>query len=49
MIRDIYGLGSVLHKKFKLLEIAYNSFMVTLVLGVSSFITTFVWVLQRSS
>ena len=48
MIRDIYGIGSVLQKKFSLLQMAYNSFMVALVLGVSSFITVFVWILTKA-
>ena len=48
MIRNIYGLGAVLNKKFALLRIAYTSFMVALVLGVSSFITVFVWIIQKA-
>ena len=46
MIRNLYGLGSVLRKKFALLKWAYNAFMAALVLGVSSFIGVFVWILQ---
>ena len=46
MIRDIYGLGAVLHKKFSLLQVAYTSFMIALILGVSSFIGVFIWILQ---
>ena len=46
MIRDIYGLGAVLHKKFALLQVAYTSFMVALILGVGSFISVFIWILQ---
>ena len=46
MIRNIYGLGAVLKKKFALLKIAYTSFMVALILGVFSFITLFVWILR---
>jgi len=46
MIRNIYGLGSVLKKKFALLKIAYTAFMAALVLGVSSFIGVFVWILH---
>jgi hypothetical protein len=38
MIRDIYGLGSVLQKKFKLLRIAYTLFMIALIAGVTLFI-----------
>lgn len=48
MIRNIYGLGSVLYKKFVLLQYAYMSFMVALVLGVSSFIGVFIWLSQRT-
>ena len=46
MIRDIHGLGSVLHKKFTLLQIAYTSFMIALILGVTSFIGVFFWILR---
>lgn len=46
MIRDIHGLGSVLHKKFTLLQVAYTSFMIALILGVSSFIGVFIWILR---
>jgi hypothetical protein len=48
MIRDIYGLGSVLHKKFALLQVAYTTFMIALILGVTSFISVFIWILQES-
>ena len=48
MIRNIYGLGSVLKKKFALLHVAYNTFMAALILGVSSFIGVFVWIGQTS-
>jgi len=44
MIRDIYGLGSVLQKKFRLLRISYTVFMIALVIGVLAFIITFAWV-----
>jgi len=46
MILNIYGLGLVLRKKFALLQVAYTAFMLALILGVSSFIAMFVWVLQ---
>jgi hypothetical protein len=46
MIRNIYGLGSVLKKKFALLQIAYSAFMVALILGVFSFLTVFLWILR---
>jgi hypothetical protein len=48
MIRNIYGLGSVLRKKFALLQIAYTAFMLALVLGVLSFIGVFVWIMQNT-
>ena len=48
MIRDIYGLGAVLHKKFALLQIAYTTFMIALILGVSSFISVFIWILRET-
>ena len=44
MIRDIYGLGSVLQTKFRLLRISYTVFMIALITGVLAFILTFVWV-----
>jgi hypothetical protein len=49
MIRNIYGLGSVLRKKFALLQVAYSAFMLALVLGVFSYIGVFVWILQRAT
>jgi hypothetical protein len=49
MIRNIYGLGSVLRKKFALLQVAYTAFMMALVLGVFSFIGVFLWILQRAT
>ena len=45
MIRNLYGLGSVLKKKFALLKVAYTAFMIALILGVTSFIGVFVWIL----
>jgi hypothetical protein len=48
MIRNIYGLGKVLRKKFALLQVAYTAFMLALVLGVLSFIGVFVWILLRA-
>ena len=44
MIRDIYGLGSVLQTKFRLLRISYTVFMIALIVGVIAFILTFVGV-----
>jgi hypothetical protein len=46
MIRNLYGLGSVLKKKFALLKVAYTAFMIALILGVTSFIGVFVWILK---
>ncbi len=48
MIRNLHGLGSVLRKKFALLQIAYTVFMFTLILGVASFIGVFAWILQQA-
>ncbi|MEP1306462.1 MAG: Pycsar system effector family protein, partial [Balneola sp.] len=42
MARDLHGLGVVLAKKYQLLRIAYNIFMVGLVLSVISFIFVFI-------
>jgi hypothetical protein len=47
MMRNIYGIGTVLFRKFLLLQYAYTSFMVALVLGVSSFLIVFVWLAQK--
>ncbi len=44
MIRDIYGLGSVLQKKFALLRISYTTFMFALIAGVTLFILIFMLV-----
>ena len=49
MVRNIYGLGSVLKKKFALLQVAYTAFMLALVLGVTSFIGVFIWILQQAA
>jgi len=46
MIRNLYGLGSVLKKKFALLKVAYTAFMAALILGVTSFIGVFIWILK---
>ena len=48
MIRNLYGLGSVLRKKFALLKVAYTSFMAALILGVLSYIGVFIWILQAA-
>ena len=44
MIRDIYGLGNVLQRKFQLLRTSYTIFMIGLVLGISLFISVYVWI-----
>jgi hypothetical protein len=44
MIRNIYEMGSVLKRKFILLQAAYSIFMVALLLGVFSFIGVFAWI-----
>ena len=44
MARDLHGLGNVLAKKYTLLRIAYNIFMVGLVFSVASFIFVYVQV-----
>jgi len=41
MSRDLHGLGVVLSKKFKLLRVAYNVFMVGLVVSVCSFLLVY--------
>ena len=44
MTRDIYSLGSVLQRKFRLLRTAYTIFMFGLLVGVSLFIVVFAWI-----
>jgi hypothetical protein len=44
MIRNIYGLGTVLSKKFALLQVAYASFMAALVLSVLSLVVALAWI-----
>ncbi len=41
MARDLYGLGSVLARKYELLRISYNIFMVGIILGVFLFLGVF--------
>src|SRR5690606_8534531 len=41
MVMDIYGVGLVLQKKYRLLRISYTVFMLGLVVGVVSFIVVF--------
>ncbi|MEM8485485.1 MAG: Pycsar system effector family protein [Bacteroidota bacterium] len=49
MIRDIYGLGTVLKKKFSLLRRSYNVFMFGLIIGVLLFIGVYAWVVFSQS
>ncbi|MGD2123010.1 MAG: DUF5706 domain-containing protein [Gemmatimonadota bacterium] len=42
MTRDIYGLGSVLETKYRLLRVSYTLFMVGLILGVGLFLVAFI-------
>lgn len=41
MLDDIYGVGSVLQKKYRLLSASYLAFMVALVVGVVAFVIVF--------
>ena len=41
MIKDLYYLGIVLEKKYRLLRIAYNIFMIGIVLSVIAFVVAF--------
>ena len=43
MARDIYGLGSVLETKYRLLRSSYTIFMIGLILGVVLFLVAFTW------
>jgi len=43
MIRDIYGLGKVLERKFGLLRKAYSIFLVGLITGVVLFLGVYAW------
>jgi hypothetical protein len=44
MMRDIYGLGKVLKRKFELLRIAYNVFMISLSISILLFIGVYMLV-----
>ncbi len=44
MIRDTYGLGMVLLKKYQLLRVSYSVFMISLVTGVAAFVVILVLV-----
>ena len=41
MMRDLYGIGSVLDKKFKMLRISYGLFLFALIVGGAMFIAAF--------
>jgi hypothetical protein len=41
-MKDLYFLGKVLDKKYKLLRVAYNIFMVGIILSLLSFVIAFV-------
>ncbi len=41
MVRDLYGLGQVLKRKFEILRISYNIFMATLIISVTLFVYAF--------
>ncbi|MBT8398272.1 MAG: hypothetical protein HKO65_10850 [Gemmatimonadetes bacterium] len=43
MTRDIYGLGSVLETKYRLLRVSYTLFMIGLILGVVLFLWALIW------
>ncbi|RZM23387.1 MAG: phosphohydrolase, partial [Pedobacter sp.] len=41
MIKDLYFLGLVLHRKYKLLRITYNIFMFGIIVSVIAFVIAF--------
>ena len=41
--RDLYDLGAVLHRKYLLLTISYNTFIGGLALAVLTFLTVYIW------
>ena len=41
MMLDIYGVGSVLQKKYRMLQFSYTAFLIALVVGVLGFISVF--------
>jgi len=43
MMKDIYGVGSVLQKKYRMLQRSYSAFLVALVVGVIGFIIVFTY------
>ena len=47
LARDLYDLGQVLHRKYLLLTISYNTFIGGLALAVLTFLTVYIWNLTR--
>ncbi|MGB3798439.1 MAG: Pycsar system effector family protein [Lewinella sp.] len=43
LARDLYDLGQVLHRKYLLLTISYNTFIGGLALGVITFLSVYIW------
>ena len=43
MMKDIYGVGSVLQKKYEMLQRSYSAFLVALVVGVVGFVGVFAY------
>jgi hypothetical protein len=41
MVKDLYFLGIVLEKKYRLLRIAYNLFMIGIIMSVIAFVIAF--------
>jgi hypothetical protein len=48
MARDIYGLGTVLEAKFKLLRASYTVFLAGLVASVLLYIGVYLWIVFRT-
>ena len=48
LMKDLYFLGIVLNKKYKLLRVAYTVFMIGIIITVFSFIMSFV-IMRRAS
>ena len=47
LARDLYDLGQVLHRKYLLLTISYNTFIGGLALAVLTFLSVYIWNLMR--
>ena len=43
MMLDVYGVGVVLQKKYRMLQLSYSAFLVALVVGVLGFISVYIW------